>query len=394
MVTPAQRLSFLYFALFFEIGVSLPFFPLWLRAQSLDDGAIGFLVAAPLIARIVANPLVTAFADSRGRLAVTLVACSVIVAAGTGILTTATGFVPILALVVAIALAQGPLIALTDTLTLAAMKAPGGQTIDYGRVRLWGSLAFAAASLCTGSLLLWLPPTSIILILAATTVLPVVATLAAARLDVPAPHRAVPCTDARLDHAWRIGLVIAGAACVQASHAAVYTFSTLHWQAAGLSSGLSGALWALGILSEICLFALVGRSFRRRLGPAVLTLLGGTAAVLRWAGMALDPGPAVLAVLQLGHGLTFGATHLGSIVILSRLAPPGLQAQAQGWLAAAWAGLMAALTMLCGQLYAAWGEYIYLAMAAVAATGTLLLWAAVARQSVLDLPVGREATAN
>ena len=50
------RLALLYGALFFELGVNLPFFPVWLRAQALDDAAIGFVLAAPLLVRIVANP--------------------------------------------------------------------------------------------------------------------------------------------------------------------------------------------------------------------------------------------------------------------------------------------------------------------------------------------------
>ena len=63
-----RRLSFLYAALFFEIGVNLPFFPLWLRDKSLGDDAIGIVLAAPLLTRIIANPVIGALADRRRRM--------------------------------------------------------------------------------------------------------------------------------------------------------------------------------------------------------------------------------------------------------------------------------------------------------------------------------------
>ena len=42
---PVGRLALLYACLFFELGVNLPFFPLWLKAQSLDSDAIGLVLA-------------------------------------------------------------------------------------------------------------------------------------------------------------------------------------------------------------------------------------------------------------------------------------------------------------------------------------------------------------
>ena len=144
------RLSFLYAALFFELGVNLPFFPLWLRSQSLGDDAIGIVLAAPLLTRIIANPVVGALADRRERMTAALVACSAAVVIGIGLLAFAHGFLPILLLVIAIALAQGPLIALTDAVTLRSLSRLHSAELRYGRIRLWGSAGFALASLSAG----------------------------------------------------------------------------------------------------------------------------------------------------------------------------------------------------------------------------------------------------
>ena len=49
---------------------------------------------------------------------------------------------------------------------------------------------------------------------------------------------------------------IAAASLVQASHAVYYGFATIDWQGASYDGSVIGALWALGVVAEIALFAL------------------------------------------------------------------------------------------------------------------------------------------
>jgi MFS transporter, PPP family, 3-phenylpropionic acid transporter len=368
-----RRLSFLYAALFFEIGVNLPFFPLWLRDKSLGDEAIGIVLAAPLLARIIANPAIGALADRRRRIADALVVCSVAVAIGTACLAFASGFLPILLLVVAIALAQGPLIALTDAVALRSLSGWRHAELRYGRIRLWGSAGFALANLSAGWLLDWLPTSSIIGMLLLSALATALAALAVARVRLPDGPGDPATGTAGHGRPRLLILTISGAALVQASHAAVYGFSTLHWESLGISGGAMGCLWAAGIVSEVTLFATLGYAVRGPAGAAALLAASGAAATLRWVGMSLDPGMAVVVLLQLMHGLTFGATHLCSVFLVTTFAPPAMLAQAQSWLAMGWAGAMAALTALAGYLYGSWGEQVYLLMAAASSVGVLLL---------------------
>lgn len=369
---PTGRLSFLYAFLFFELGVNLPFFPLWLQAQSLDADAIGVVLAAPLLIRIIANPTVGALADRSGRISATLAICAVLVAAGTGLLTVARGFWPILAVVIAIALAQGPLIALADAMTLGRLAETPRAELTYGRIRLWGSLGFAAANLAAGWSLEWFSTSSVVALLLLSSIL-----TAAAAASCMAPEtstsRDAEGGEAPTARPLLLVGVIAGAALVQASHAAFYGFGTLHWQATGVSGPAMGGLWALGVLSEVVLFSFLGYRMNGASSAAGLLVVASVAATLRWAAMSQDPGISTLMFLQLTHGVSFGATHLASIFLLARLAPGRMQARAQTWLAGGWAGAMAVLTTLCGRLYETWGEQIYLVMAAVAAVGLSLL---------------------
>lgn len=393
---PTTRLAILYAALFLELGINLPFFPLWLRSRALDEATIGVILAAPLIARIVANPLVTSVADRSGDVARALAACAVAVVAGTVALAFVDTAGPILLVVTLTALAQGPLIALLDAhlwLQLAASRDPGSRTQAYGRIRLWGSFGFIAATLGAGWGLDRLQASAVLWMLVGAATATAGAAVAVARgaraPAVPAPTSVEPAGHIGIAHPLRLVAVIAGAAMVQASHALYYAFSSLHWRDAGWSATLVGSLWSFAVVAEVAVFAFAGRARAVAAAPMLLLVAGAAAAVLRWLTMALDPGVAVVLLLQTAHGVTFGATHLGSMAMLARLAPGGVHARAQGWLAAAWAGSMAALTASGGILYASFDELAYVAMAAVAAAGLVLLLAAAAADRGLLRPARR-----
>ena len=129
-----------------------------------------------------------------------------------------------------------------------------------------------------------------------------------------------------------------------------------------------GVLWALGVVAEIVLFAFAGR-LPRSIGPVSLILIGAAGGLVRWAAMSLDPPDLLLLPLQLLHALSFGATHLGTMMFLSQNAPEGNRAAAQGDVSTASSLAMAAASALAGVLYGASGAAAYAAMAALAAAG-------------------------
>jgi PPP family 3-phenylpropionic acid transporter len=168
-------------------------------------------------------------------------------------------------------------------------------------------------------------------------------------------------------------LVVAGGALISASHAVLYAFATLHWTAQGLSGGFVGLLWALGVMAEIVVFAFSAR-LTALFGPVGLVLAGAAAGVMRFAVLAFDPPAALLPALQLLHGLSFGTTHLGLVACLARAAGAQKAATAQGLSATANAACLAIATAAGGTLYAHSGAGAYLAMAALAGVGGVLVW--------------------
>jgi MFS transporter, PPP family, 3-phenylpropionic acid transporter len=364
----ARRLGFFYFALFAVLGVQMPFLPLWFAAKGLDAGSVGVVLAIPLLVRIFAIPLATRMADrfDAGR--------AVIV---TGAAASLLGYVvlglmhspgPIMAAVALAAVFYTPLMPLADAYALRGLGLYGR---SYGPVRLWGSAAFIAGSLGAGVLLDLIDPRELIWVVVAAMALNAAAACALSPLGSRASATSAQAISARMLLRDRRFLMAAAAAgLIQASHAVYYGFSALEWQAAGYDGGTIGTLWTVGVVAEIVLFA---ASARLALDPTVLLLAGAAGAVVRWSAMALDPAPALLLLLQWLHALSFGATHLGALAFVARLAPAGLGASAQGYLAVALAVVMAGAMGISGELYARWQSGAYWAMAAFAALGGLVL---------------------
>jgi PPP family 3-phenylpropionic acid transporter len=360
----APRLAALYAGLFVLIGIQAPFFPVWLKAKGLDAEAIGVVLAAPIVLRIVAMPAAARVAERggalRGIIAVALFAATIAYA----VLGFADGFLAIAVLFALASAALSPAMPLAETYALKGLAQHGKV---YGLVRLWGSVAFIGGTLIAGYALDLLPERDLIWLIVIAVAL---SALAAAMLRpiafAPAPPLAGGARRLLSDPAFLA--VVAAAGLIQGSHAVYYGFSALAWSQAGLDGKLIALLWALGVVAEIVLFALQGR-LPPAVTPARLIMIGAAAAVLRWLAMAFDPPVALLPVLQFLHALSFGATHLGTLACVAQAAPEGRGATAQALCAIVLAAVMAAMMALAGVLYGAYGALAYAAMALAAAVG-------------------------
>jgi MFS transporter, PPP family, 3-phenylpropionic acid transporter len=375
----AFRIAAFYAALFVALGVQVPFLPLWLAAKGLDATLIGIVLSLPMIVRVVAIPLATRGADRHDALHIVIVIASAMAVLGYGALGLAQGVV---AITLAYTLASAfftPLMPLADAYALRGLSQTGRA---YGPVRLWGSAAFIVGTFAAGLLLDVIDPRDLIWIMVATLAMTTAAAVPLSPLTLRHGGAAKGLPFAR--GLLRDPVLLAAAAAaslIQASHAIYYGFSALDWTAAGFGGGAIGALWALGVVAEIALFAISGRL---SIAPTTLLMLGGAGAVVRWGAMAFDPPPALLPPLQCLHAFSFGATHLGAVAVVARRAPVELAATAQGYFAVALGLVMAAAMGVSGVLYARWGSLAYGAMALAAAAGAF--FAVLAHRLVIRNP--------
>src|SRR6476661_847581 len=360
----AARLSALYAALFVLSGVQMPFFPVWLKAKGLDAVTIGLVLAVPMVVRVAAIPFATRAADRRDALRATIVTACAFSVAGFALLGFADSAPAIFAAYALVSLAFTPIMPLTDAYALKGLAARGRA---YGPVRLWGSASFILGTFAGGFAADAFAPRHLIWLIVGAAVLMAVAALTLAPLaGGAAPAEQAPPRRLLGDRTFLA--VVAAASLIQASHAVYYGFSALAWRAQGLDGAAIAALWALGVIAEIVLFALQAR-LPPFFTPLRLLAIGALGGALRWTVMAFDPPAAALPALQILHAATFGASHLGALIFIARHAPPGQAATAQGYYAIAGGLAMAGAIALSGSLYADFGVRAYGAMALMAVAG-------------------------
>ena len=86
--------------------------------------------------------------------------------------------------------------------------------------------------------------------------------------------------------------------------------------------------------------------------------------------MGFDPPFAWLVPLQVLHGFTFGAAHVGAIHFMAQSVPESQTGTSQALYASVTGGIaMGAAMLASGQLYGAYGGQAYWAMAIIAAIG-------------------------
>jgi len=366
----AVRLALFYGTLFGLIGTHLPFFPVWLKAIGIESTWIGIIIAVPSVTRFTILPFVTSFAEKRGSLRAAMTATAFATALGFATIGTMQQPLAVLVAFAATACLWTPMIPLTDAYALKGVARYG---LNYGPLRLWGSAAFVVGALACGLLVDVIAAKHLIWVIVAVAGLGAIASLGLQPLDVRGETPvAVSGTTALLRQPQFLAIIVA-AALIQGSHAAYYTFASITWQNAGLDGLTIAGLWVLGVLAEIVLFAL---SPRFTLSPAILVMIGALSAVARWLITAQEPPVGVLAIIQLMHGLTYGLTQLGTMGLLIRNVPGHTMARGQGYLAACSGIVASGAAIVCGAMYAHYGQGVYYVMAAMAFMGAAVIWLA------------------
>ncbi len=257
----------------------------------------------------------------------------------------------------------GPVVPLSDAMAnyYARLK-----MLDYGRTRLWGSVAFIAGSTVVGYLVAEFG-SDMILYTAMVGVF--VSLLFAMRNTNPMPvtrggqHSERPKLSALLTDKPVVKFLVL-MALIQGSHAAYYGFSAIHWKAAGHSEDVIGYLWSLGVAAEVAVFALSKRLFA---GWSLRTLfvVAACGVMLRWGMTAATTSILALVVVQMLHGVTFAMAHIAAIQYIQNSAENKMVALQALYNAIPLGAFIALMTVISGWGYEHWGANIFWLMAAM-----------------------------
>ncbi|WGL97502.1 3-phenylpropionate MFS transporter [Arsenophonus sp. aPb] len=317
MIIPSTRwLALDYFTYFFVYGIFLPFIAIWLHGEGHEADIIGILLAAGLSARFIGSLMIAPIVKGSRHLITTLrlfAGLTLIFAIG---FIVSSYWLWLLFIMLAFNLFFSPMIPLTDALAASWQKQI---TFDYGKVRVWGSVAFIISASWMGYLANNWGHKIIIYALLASIVIMLLTMLLQPTVMPKATYRQIANSTLSLKQllldssVWRFLLCIT---LLQSSHAAYYGFSSIYWKEVGYSDGIIGLLWSLSIVAEVIVFTFSYVLFRHWQASGLL-LLAASCAVIRWGLMASFTALPILIVSQLLHSGTFTVCHLAAMRFIS-----------------------------------------------------------------------------
>lgn len=359
-VSAKVRIALAFAAIFFALGMHMPYFPVWLQSRGYSAGAIGIVLGTVTWMRVPANPLIGRLSDRLGSVKTPAIVLAVLAAASYGLFNMASNLGEMVAVAALLGVSYSPLIPLVDSV---ALRLGSTGKVNYGHLRLFGSAAFIVASNLGGWLLAHGNEQDVLDALRIASVVVVLAVVLMPRRG-PKPSKPAQMGAPKRSHA-RF-LITTG--LLHASHALLYAFGTAHWRAHDVPDTTIGQLWSVGVLAEIALFAMSGR-VQRTLGSTGLLTLAALGGLARWPLLAMTADPSALFAIQILHGLTFGALHLGAIAYVQERVDERATATVTSLYAAS-TGVGSGLMMLgAGPLYEAWGGSGFWVMAGISAAG-------------------------
>ena len=371
--------SLLYLSLYLHYGF-VAFLPLWLKSKGMTPAAIGALVAIPMVLRILTVAPVAGFAGRAGRVRLIMLACTLAAAALITLLGLMSGLVAVVTVMLLFSFAWDQIPVLADAYAVMAVHT---QKLDFGRLRVWGSIAVVLSSAAGGWVISQVHIGAAPFLMASFLILPAIVIfllpsdqrLAAAAKEDEGEKAEAPA--GRAD--WRqlladrplMGAMLA-VSLIVGSQGVFNSFSAIQWTAAGVSTSMVGLLNATAVVSEIVFFWF-GKQVLGARDPRLMLVGAAVAAALRWALMATSPKLPLLIVAQLLQGAGATGAILGMMLLISQRTPLRLTSAAQGLNAVLLGVILAGVTAVSGLIWA-WGPAAsYLAMVAVALTAIIPL---------------------
>lgn len=351
MVIPSTRwLAIDYFTYFFAYSIFLPFWSVWLQGEGIDAEMIGVLLGVGLAARFLGAMFITPLVKEPSKLITALrllAGLSLIFSVGFAL---GSHWAWLLFVMIGFNLFFAPMVPLGDSLAGTWQKQ---FTFDYGKIRVWGSIAFIIGSSLMGYLAgVWGNKAIMVALIVSCLALllgamlkPAIMPMGAAKADC-----GNKVTFKQLIADKNVVRFLICVTLLQGAHAAYYGFASLFWKEAGYSDLVIGNLWSLGVVAEVIVFMLSHRLFRRWSARNLL-LLSAFCGIIRWGLMGAFTALPVLIVVQILHSGTFTICHLAAMRFISARKENEIIPLQGVYSALATGGGLAVLTIIVGYIY-------------------------------------------
>lgn len=316
-LTPFQWSSFNFFGFYCAYGVLIPFLPVWLNYYGYSAEWIGMLISLGYLLRFIGAMFISQRIKHPNQLlTVNRLLTWISVLTLIGIAWSVQNPWLLLPAIMFYYVLNGGSMPIGDTIASTWQQQMG---IDYGKTRLFGSLAFIIGSMTTGFFLDFLGEQAIIWILTAWMIflgigVSLQPTQGFNQSQTPSQKSEVSYIFLlKQPNTLKVILVVA---LIQASHAAYYAYSTLYWSREGIDMPVISLLWGFAVTCEVLFFFFSNRLFGKW-SLRNLLLLSAIGTILRWILLAYTTSVPVLFFMQALHAVSFGVGHYAMIRYIS-----------------------------------------------------------------------------
>jgi PPP family 3-phenylpropionic acid transporter len=367
------RASVAYVIVYIAIAAWAPYLAPYYRSLNLPLEAIGLLMAMTSAVALLSAPIWGMIHDRLPQSRTLIPLASAILAVGCfGLAGSGASWLLVPSAAAFAVGASG----LTPMMDVRVLDMAAADRTRYARVRVWGSISFMVAAPLVGVLINHQGPGALFWVLAPAALVGGLATVL-----LPARTSAVRAPSLRrapgvvLGHR-PIALFLIGALVGWTAVAAQNAFFSIYLAQLGASSDIVGWAWSVAALLEVpamFFFPVLARRF----GVERLIVAGSLILVVRQAANVVFTDPALLVGFSLIQGLGYSLLLIGGITFVSRRAPMGTAATAQGILTAVASSSATILGSGLGGVVAGWlgirGLYAVASCLGIAAVGLIAL---------------------
>lgn len=340
-LSPSARLALWYTLAIGSLGALHPFLARTLAARGATPGAIAGILTLFPIGFLSAGVIWGYLTDRSAHPARWLRGASCVAAVASCLAAWTDSWVVLMVAFALLAFSRAPMVPLVDALTVAALGEGGA---GYGRVRMWGSVCFAAMVFGVGAQIdavvdSPLVVNALLLSLCALWTF----TLPAAPIET---RLAGLGELKRLLHQKKVAVVIGVGGLLGVMHATYDFLFSLYLEGLGAPTSYATAAFIGGLTVEV---TVMGTSswLLKRLGAVGMMRLALWTAIPRFLITGAADEVLWIVAAQFTHGITFGAFWMGAVSWLSENVAPQARNSAQSALMATAAGL-GPLIMLTG----------------------------------------------
>ncbi|MBZ4643206.1 MAG: transporter, family, 3-phenylpropionic acid transporter [Deferribacteres bacterium] len=339
----AAFLSLFYFFHFGTLGIFIPFVALYLKTSGFSGSEIGIFITIVSVVKFLFTNKWTKIYNSISYKKLFLIT-AIIVSNSSVILLIFSNYLAVFLSFVIYSVARVGILPVIDHISNEFSRQSG---IEYGKIRLFGSIGFIVFTTLTGLLVDYFDINVFIIMSVLTGLLSAISISFVHLFDIDDDKK----NNLNKKLSFDFKLILFASLIYFIPLTFFHNFMNIKVQYLNSSQTTAGIIWSVGICAEILLM-FFSRKLFEKIQPYNLLIISMLLGSIRSFVIGYTHSPYVLLVINLLHGFAFGTFHLSIIRYIKDSIPDFIRLKAQSYYATFIYGLGAILgSIISGYLY-------------------------------------------